>query len=261
MVKAGSSLVVEGGPLLLREWMGQVAELRQRFNIRVIWVTSGAIASARQRVQHSWHKLDEKQALSSIGQPMVMDLYNLALQAQGLLGAQVLLTYDDMADRRRKQNLRNTLSRLLEWQIVPVLNENDTVATEEIQFGDNDSLSARVAALMGAKRLVILTNVDGLFDQNPRHFPQARLIHQLTQVTPEILKKVGAGGSSEFGTGGMFSKLKAAQFATRRGVDTWLVRGDQVHTLCRVAQDEKLGTRVKAKRAASKKAKPNKSKS
>lgn len=143
VIKAGSKMVCEGGPLLLRAWMQQVAELRKKHNIEVIWVTSGAIAWAVDRTNFKAKKrsLPEKQALSAIGQPLIMDQYNLALQASDILGAQVLLTAGDMRDRTRRRNLQNTLNELLDWRVLPILNENDAVSTEEIQFGDNDSLA------------------------------------------------------------------------------------------------------------------------
>src|SRR5690349_2082249 len=171
VIKAGSNMVCAGGPILLRAWMSQIAILRKQHKIEVIWVTSGAIASAVDRTaadernrkqKQKKRSLPEKQALSAIGQPIVMDLYNLSLQAVGLLGAQILLTADDLANKKRRENFQNTLEQLLKWQVTPILNENDAVATEEIKFGDNDSLSAKVAATAGAERLIILTDVDGL---------------------------------------------------------------------------------------------------
>lgn len=248
VVKAGSNMVCSGGPLLVRAWMQQLAELRRRHRVEVIWVTSGAIASAVDRAQGLKLKrkraLSEKQALSAIGQPLVMDQYNLAIQTSGMLGAQVLLTYDDLSNRKRRRNFANTIEQLLRWRVVPVLNENDAVATEEIKFGDNDSLSAKVARVMGAEKLVILTDVDGLYDSDPRANPGARLIHGLSGVSPGLLRRVGAHGGSSRGTGGMYSKLKAAREACQKGIETWLVKGDQSRVLVRVAENEIVGTRI-----------------
>lgn len=243
-------MVCSGGPVLIRAWMQQLQTLRKKHQIEVIWVTSGAIASARERTDFDGKakSLAEKQALSALGQPMVMDLYNLSLQSVGLLGAQVLLTYDDFADRKRKSNLKNTLEKLLEWGVVPVLNENDAIATEEIKFGDNDNLSAKVASHLRADRLVILTDVDGFFDSDPRKNKKARLVPELNGVSASVLKQSGLKGSSQQGTGGMYSKLLAAQTATRSGVETILVRGDQSSVLLRLAEGESLGTFVKARR-------------
>jgi glutamate 5-kinase len=251
VVKAGSNMVLSGGPLLLRAWMQQVAQLRREHNIEVIWVTSGAIASAADRVPSARKKsrtLSEKQALSAIGQPMVMDLYNLALNATGLLGAQILLTYDDIADDLRRRNFQNTVEQLLAWDVTPVLNENDAVATEEIKFGDNDSLSARVAWVTRAERLLILTDVAGLYDSDPRKNPNASRVSHLKRVTQELLDSTDKGSGSSRGTGGMYSKLSAAQLAAEHGVETWLVQGDVPSVLLQVANNGDVGTRIDAMR-------------
>lgn len=239
-------MVCSGGPILVRSWMQQLVTLRKKYGIEVVWVTSGAIASARERTDFNKKNrtLSEKQALSAIGQPMVMDLYNIALQSVGLLGSQVLLTYDDLSNSSRKKNLGNTLEKLLEWKVVPILNENDAVATDEIKFGDNDSLSAKVAVHLKADRLLILTDVDGFFDSDPRKNKDARLIETMQGVSAKDLKTSGLKAASQVGSGGMFSKLLAAQTATRKGIETWLVRGDLPGVLTRVAANESLGTRI-----------------
>jgi glutamate 5-kinase len=246
VVKAGSQMVCGGGPLLLRAWMSQVALLRRRHGVEVIWVTSGAIASAVERTDFTKpnRELSEKQALSAIGQPIVMDLYNLALAATGLLGAQILLTYDDLANPERRRNFQNTLEKLLEWGVTPVLNENDAVATQEIKFGDNDSLSAKVARVSGAERLLILTDVAGLYDSDPKKNPGARRIERLEGVPARYLKAVDRGAGSSRGTGGMYSKLSAAREAAGHGIQTWLVQGDLPGVLLEVARDHAVGTRI-----------------
>jgi glutamate 5-kinase len=250
VVKAGSQLVCEGGPILVRAWMSQVAELRKKHGVEVIWVTSGAIASAVERtgarkgVRRRARSLPEKQALSAIGQPLVMDLYNLALQSQGLLGAQILLTYDDLAAATRRRNFQNTVEQLLKWNVTPILNENDAVATEEIRFGDNDSLSARVARVMGADRLVILTDVDGLYDSDPRENARARLLTEIPAISTALLKKVARARGSAHGTGGMLSKLQAAREAARASIPTRLARGDALSVLTRIARGERVGTQI-----------------
>lgn len=244
VIKVGSAIFVEGGPILVRAWMQQVAFLKRKYNIHVIWVTSGAIASARARTHKRWKTLPEKQALSAIGQPMLMDCYNLALQALGLKGAQVLVTYDDMAHRLHRRNLKNTLSTLLKWQVIPIINENDAVATEEIQFGDNDLLSAKVASLMGAERLVIFTHVDGLYDRNPKTHKNAKLISHLPKVTKAALGRVDREAVSDLGRGGMFSKVRAAHHAQIHGIPTWILRGDVMDGLIKIARGEPLGTCV-----------------
>jgi glutamate 5-kinase len=255
VIKAGSNMICSGGPLLIRDWMMQVSKLRSEHQVEVIWVSSGAIATAADRTSFKKPKrtLSEKQALSAIGQPMVMDLYNIALQAQGHMGAQVLLTYDDLNNQERTTNFKNTLEQLLEWHVTPILNENDAVATQEIKFGDNDSLSARVAKTMNADRLIILTDVLGLYDHDPRKDvpgkPKARLIPEMDGVKPLQLKKFTQGVSESAGTsrgtGGMFSKLTAAKLASDAGIETWLVKGDIAHVLLQVAENESVGTRIR----------------
>ena len=244
VIKIGSAIFVDGGPILLKSLMQQVAELKQKYQVDIIWVTSGAIASARSRTHKHWKKLPEKQALSAIGQPMLMDSYNLALNATGLMGAQVLLTYDDMARPKHRQNLKNTLATLLQWKVVPILNENDAVATDEIQFGDNDLLSAKVACLMGADRLIILTNVDGLYDSPPNKNPKAKLISELPKVTKALLAAMDTSAVSSVGRGGMYSKLRAAAQAQSKSIPTWILRGDLPHNLLKIAAQEKIGTYV-----------------
>jgi glutamate 5-kinase len=246
VIKAGSKMVCEGGPLLMRSWMQQVSELRKKHHIEVIWVTSGAIAWAVQRTNFKTAKrtLPQKQALSAIGQPLVMDQYNLALQATNLLGSQVLLTAGDMKDRVRRKNLQNTLNELLHMKVIPILNENDAVATEEIKFGDNDSLASQVAAMMKAERLVLLTDVDGLFDGDPKTNPKASLIQYRRRLTSAELQMAPKKSKSEQGTGGMHSKLLAADRANRDGIITHLVRGDWPRNLLEIAAGRTIGTQI-----------------
>ena len=244
VVKVGSAIFIEGGPLLIRAWMRQIAQLKKEHDIDVVWVTSGAIASAKSRISKSWERLPQKQALSAIGQPILMDSYNLALQSMGLIGAQVLLTYDDIARKEHRHNLRNTICQLIEWKIVPILNENDAVATEEIQFGDNDLLSAKVAGLLGAENLVIMTNVDGLYDRNPEKHRDAKAIPHLPRVTKTLLDSMDKNAVSKVGRGGMYSKIRAAAYAQKQDVPTWIVRGDMPDNLLKIARGEWIGTRV-----------------
>jgi glutamate 5-kinase len=249
VVKVGSNLICSGGPLLVRALMQQVSQLRRLKGTEIIWVTSGAIASAVERLGYEQKEktLADKQALSAIGQPLLMDLYNLSLQAHGLMGAQVLITYDDLVDEKRKQNLINTLKKLLDWQVVPILNENDAVATEEIKFGDNDSLSARVAKLVEADHLVILTDVEGLYTQDPAEDPKAQRIYHLKNFPLAMVEQMSRGAGSSRGTGGMYSKMMAARDACEVGIETWLVRGDVPGILLKVAAQESVGTRIEAK--------------
>jgi glutamate 5-kinase len=246
VVKAGSQMVCQGGLLLMRAWMQQLEQLHSKYNIEVIWVTSGAIAWAAEKKHFRGRKktLPQKQALSAIGQPLVMDQYNLALQSNGLMGAQVLLTASDMQDRTRRRNLQNTLNQLLSWGVIPILNENDAVATEEIQFGDNDSLSAQIAIMMGAEHLVLLTDVDGLYDKNPKKYKSAKRIDYLPSIRAKDIQLANPQDVSGRGTGGMYSKLLAAKKASKNKIITHLVRGDLPNQLVDIANGKLVGTQV-----------------
>jgi glutamate 5-kinase len=201
--------------------------------------------------------LAEKQALSAIGQPLVLDLYTLGLRSQGLGAAQVLLTYEDLADATRRANFQNTIEQLLTWRVTPVLNENDAVATQEIRFGDNDSLSARVGRALGADRLVVLTDVEGLYDSDPRKNPEARLVTEVPRVTASVMKQLAGDAKkssrtkagAERGTGGMLSKMMAAKLASDNGIQVHLVKGDEANVLLEIAAGNRVGTLVQARRA------------
>lgn len=242
VIKVGSQLIVDGGPLLIRSWMQDVATLLGSYQIDIIWVSSGAIASAKKRVKKSWKTLPEKQALSAIGQPMLLEQYSIALAEQGLMASQVLLSYRDFKFASSKLNLKNTLKTLLNWQVIPILNENDAVATDEIQFGDNDFLSALVACEMKADRLVILTNVEGLYSANPNEDQNAYLIESIDKITSKHLNLVKFSSKSDAGRGGMSSKLKAAKYAQKYGVPTQIVKGDTAQILVQMAKGNKRGT-------------------
>ena len=230
----------------MRTWMQQISTLRKRHHIEVIWVTSGAIAWAAERrnFKNSKKTLPQKQALSAIGQPLVMDQYILALQTLGLLGAQVLLTAGDMKDRVRRRNLQNTLNELLQWQAIPILNENDAVSTDEIRFGDNDSLASQVAVMMKAEKLILLTDVDGLYDKDPKKNRDAHLISYCKSIGEKERRMANKKNKSTVGTGGMFSKMTAADRALKNGIVTHLVRGDLPNNLIDIAQNIPIGTQI-----------------
>ena len=243
IIKAGSQMVIEGGPRLISDWMRQACLLNSKFGVDVIWVTSGAIATARiaassnrkiKKYPRGKTPLAEKQALSALGQPMVMEVYKSALAKQNRLCSQVLLTSDDLAHKSRRTNLTRTLATLLSWDVMPILNENDAVSTEEIQFGDNDKLSALVARAMGAKRLLLLTDVDGLFDSDPKKNPGAQKIQSLSRVSSTLIKTL-SGTSTGVGTGGMLSKILAARLANKASITTHLVRGSLPDAILKIA--------------------------
>jgi glutamate 5-kinase len=246
VVKAGSKMVVEGGPLLLRAWMEQVAELRRKYQIEVIWVTSGAIGFAAQRTDYKTpnRTLPQKQALSAIGQPLIMNQYSLAMQTTNSLGSQVLLTAGDMKDVTRKTNLKNTLNELLKWKVIPILNENDAVATDEIQFGDNDNLASKVAIMMKAEKLVLLTDVDGLYDKDPNAHSNAQIINYRQKLSAVDFRMAPKTSKSSMGTGGMFSKLSAAKLASLAGITCHLVKGDLPGGLIKIAEGQNIGTQI-----------------
>ncbi len=254
VIKAGSKMVCEGGEPLLQKWMRQVAHLREKQNIEVIWVTSGAIAWAAQQARFSSisnsRTLPQKQALSSIGQPLVMAQYNLALNSMNSCGSQVLLTAGDMQNKVRRKNLQNTLNELLRWKVLPILNENDAVATEEIRFGDNDALASQVAIMMGATSLVLMTDVDGLFSEDPKANVNAELIRYCKNIGPAQLRFAPEKAKSAQGTGGMYSKLLAAKLASRAKIVTHLVRGDLPNNLIDIALGRSVGTQIGGKYGA-----------
>jgi glutamate 5-kinase len=171
-----------------------------------------------------------------------MHLYEEIFRKKQVAVAQVLLTESDMNDRRRYLNARTTLLRLLDLKVIPIINENDTVAVDELKIGDNDTLSARVASKVDADLLVILTDVDGLFDRDPRKSKQAKLIPLVEKVTSELAESA-AGAGSILGTGGMVTKLAAARIATASGVTMYIVNGNQPNILLRVTKNESVGTR------------------
>jgi glutamate 5-kinase len=209
----------------------------------VLLVSSGAVATGKGDLGIVGRPttIPLKQAAAAIGQSRLMRFYKEAFRAHGRGVAQILLTRDDLANRRRFLNARNTLMTLLEYGVTPIINENDTVVVDEIRFGDNDNLSALVTNLAEADLLVILSDVDGLFDSNPKHNPAARLIPLVERITPEIEQMAGGVGS-EVGTGGMATKVEAAKRATLYGVGTVIVNGRLPGILPRLMAGEEFGT-------------------
>lgn len=230
VLKIGSSLLVDGEGKARRAWLdtvaGEIAALR-RGGQTVVVVSSGAIALGASRLgldKGGRGSLADAQAAASVGQIALASLWSDKLAAQGLTAAQLLLTLDDLEDRRRYLNASSTLARLLESGAVPVVNENDSVATEEIRFGDNDRLAARVAQAARADAVMLLSDVDGLYDRNPRE-PGARLV-PLVEGIDDVVRAMADGGSaSGLGSGGMTSKLQAAEIAGRAGIALAIVNG------------------------------------
>ncbi len=221
-----------------------VNQLRQR-GYEVILVTSAAVAAGKADLgivgNTQTIPLPLKQAAAAIGQSRLMRAYKDALRQYDLKAAQILLTRDDLANRRRYLNARNTLMTLLEYGVVPIINENDTVVIDELRFGDNDNLSAMTTNLVEAQLLVILSDVDGLYDCDPRHNPDARLISEVERLTPEIEAMAGEEGTA-LGIGGMTTKLKAAKRATLYGAGTAIINGLTPHNLLYLFDGHELGT-------------------
>ncbi|NLN06778.1 MAG: glutamate 5-kinase, partial [Firmicutes bacterium] len=222
VVKVGSrTLTHRTGKIKIRMMEKIVRELADLANQgrRVILVSSGAGAAGMGRLGLAGkpETMPEKQAVAAVGQGLLIQMYEKLFAEYGLVAAQVLLTRDDFSHRKRYLNSRNTLQALLHLGVVPVINENDTVSVEEIEFGDNDTLSALVASIVDADLLVILTDIDGLYSANPKKDPGARLIHTVKQLTPEI--RSYAGQTTEaLATGGMITKLLAAEIAVNSGI-------------------------------------------
>lgn len=230
VIKVGSALLVESDSGRLdRDWLetlaDDVASLAARGQ-QILIVSSGAIALGRNRLNLTGAPagLAEKQAAAAAGQIRLAQAYQEALEARNLVTAQVLLTLDDTEQRRRYLNARDTLNTLLSLGAIPVINENDTVATDEIRYGDNDRLAARVAQMANADCLVLLSDVDGLFESDPAQNPDARLIPEVEAVTPEIEAIAGAA-PTPFGTGGMKSKVAAAKIALAAGCHVVITNG------------------------------------
>ena len=250
IVKVGSSLVTNSGQGLdhtaLTRWVIQIAELRKRGR-EVILVSSGAIAEGMQRL--GWKKrpsaVHELQAAAAVGQMGLIEAYESRFRQHGLLTSQVLLTHEDLADRKRYINARTTLRTLLELGVVPIINENDTVATDEIRFGDNDTLGALVTNLVEADVLIILTDQSGLYSADPRKTPEATLIRDAVAGSPE-LEQMAGGAGSDIGLGGMLTKVIAAKRAARSGAHTVIASGHEENVLVRLVDGEHVGTLLRA---------------
>ncbi len=250
VIKIGSALLTNNGLGLnqtgIHHWAEQMSALRQQ-GIELVLVSSGAVAEGMSRL--GWkkrpHALHELQAAAAMGQMGLIQAYESVFQQHDYHTAQVLLTHDDLSNRQRYLNARSTLRTLLGLGVIPVVNENDTVVFEEIQFGDNDTLAALVANLIEADHLIILTDQDGLYEQDPRQHPDAKLITETTANNTSLDAMV-AGSAGVLGRGGMLTKLRAARLAARSGCSTVIAHGRETDILLRLAQGEALGTYLTA---------------
>ena len=246
VVKIGSALLTNDGQGLDAEaiagWVKQMAELRLR-GIELVLVSSGAVAAGMRRLGWSARptEIHQLQAAAAVGQMSLIHTYEVEFQRYGLLTAQVLLDHDDLSSRQRYLNARSTLKTLISHNVVPVINENDTVTTEEIRFGDNDTLGALVANLLEADLLVILTDQKGMYDSDPRSNPNAQLLSEIA-ADDSRLEQMAGGTGGALGRGGMITKVRAARVAARSGADTVIVGGRIDNALLRIATGENLGT-------------------
>ncbi|HQV41745.1 MAG: glutamate 5-kinase [Moraxellaceae bacterium] len=245
VVKIGSALLTADGQGLDQEamkgWVQQMVEL-QRAGVDLVLVSSGAVAEGmvRMGLKSRPDSVHELQACAAIGQMGLVQAYEWYFREHGVKTAQVLLTHDDLSDRQRYLNASSTLRTLIEWKVVPVINENDTVATDEIRFGDNDTLGALVANLVDADALIILTDQEGMFDRDPRHDPNAVLLPEVQAMDERLLAMAGGGGA--LGRGGMLTKVRAARLASRSGCATVIASGRGDNILVRLRAGEVLGT-------------------
>jgi glutamate 5-kinase len=249
VIKIGSSLLTNNGRGLdhaaIHDWVEQMTALRRK-GCEVVLVSSGAVAEGMNRL--GWSKrpreLVSLQAAAAVGQMGLVQAYESNFKQHALHTAQVLLTHDDLTNRTRYLNARSTLRKLLDMGVIPVVNENDTVACDELRFGDNDTLAALVANLVEANLLVILTDQAGVFDDDPRLNPGARLIADADAGSGGLRDAASSASSSGLGSGGMATKVRAAELAARSGTYTWIVSGREKRVLEQVAGGAALGTLV-----------------
>lgn len=260
VVKIGSALLVDSDGRVRRDWLqGVVADIaaRHRAGQRIAVVSSGAIALGARRLalpKGGRASLEDAQAAAATGQIALSHCWAELLHAEGLTAAQILVTLDDLEDRRRYLNAASTLHRLLGLGVVPVINENDSVATAEIRFGDNDRLAARIGQAADAGGVILLSDIDGLYTANPHRDPTARLVPEVARIDARIRAMADADSASGMGSGGMTSKLEAARIAQRSGAHLAIITGKRDHPLAAFEADnrgtvflgEKIGTARKA---------------
>lgn len=251
VVKVGTStLTYDTGKINIRRMskLAQVLSDLKNAGIEIVLVTSGAIGVGVGKLGLKERPQDTpgRQAAATVGQCELMFLYDKFFGEYGNITGQLLVTRDDFENEERHRNLHNSFMKLFEYGALPIVNENDSVAVEEIVYGDNDSLSAHVAEIVDADTLIILTDIDGLFSANPREDENAVLIHNVDEITDEILALAGGSGTSR-GTGGMITKLHAAQIATAAGINTVVMNGSDPEDIYKLIDGRQTGTLFKAK--------------
>ena len=246
IVKIGSSLLTNNGRGLDRTaiygWAKQIAQLHNKKGVEVLLVSSGSVAEGvvRMNLEERPKKLAALQACASIGQMGLIETWWSALIQHGIQSSQLLLTHDDLSNRSRYLNTASALNQLLEWNVLPVINENDTITIDEIKFGDNDTLGAMVAAMVHADLYIILTDQDGVFTDNPRNNPNAKMIRQERAMADYLFDIAGDGG--KLGRGGMLTKIRAGRLAAMGGCPTVIVSGAIDDVITRVVSGEAVGT-------------------
>ncbi len=248
VVKIGSAMITDDGKGVhqprINHWCSQIVEMQKR-GIDVVLVSSGAVAEGMKRLglEARPRLLSEVQAAASIGQSSLVDAWKRGFQQYEVNVGQILLTHEDAADRKRYLNIKATIETLLSFGAVPVINENDTTSYDEICFGDNDTLGALVANLIDADHYVILTDQLGVFDSDPRHNPDAKLIHEADAFDDRLLGVASSEGGA-LGKGGMYTKVKAAQVAAKSGTITHIAKGDRENVLLELSSGEQVGTKL-----------------
>ena len=246
VIKVGTStLTYDTGKLNLKrlDILSRVITDLKNMGKKVVLVSSGAIGVGMSKLgmEKRPQSVKEKQAIAAVGQCELMSIYDRLFAEYGSIVAQILLTKDVLTDPERHQNIINTFSMLLDKGIIPIVNENDSISIDEIKFGDNDTLSAIVATIVDADTLVILSDIDGLYDKNPREYSDAKIIHKVTEVNEEI-ENMASGAGTDRGTGGMITKITAAKMANKAGCDVLIANGDDPHIIYDILDGEIIGT-------------------
>lgn len=251
VVKVGSSSLTDDIGQLhlpkLEHLVEQLCHIQQAGLWQIVLVSSGAVAAGVSQLgwQAASITMPEKQAAAAVGQGILIDMYAQLFRRKNVMVGQILLTRSDIEDRHRFVHIRNTITTLLKHDIIPIVNENDTVAVEEIRFGDNDTLASLVAMVVEADTVVLLTDIDGLYTGNPRQDPSAQRIPDVWQITPDVERMAGDAGSA-VGTGGMRTKIGAAKMAVESGIDLIIAASGEENVLLRIGQGESIGTHFHA---------------
>lgn len=251
VVKIGSSSITHDNGIINLQKIDELAwELSNLKNhgINVILVSSGAIAAGAKKLNLVSRPRDTvgKQAASAVGQVALMNTYNRAFHEFGYEAAQILLTKQIETDLMMRENSKNTFEKLLEMNVIPVVNENDTISTFEIEFGDNDTLSAVVSRIVNADLLILLSDINGLYDDDPRENPDAKLICEVVEINEE-LEKMAKDSNSSVGTGGMATKINAARMCMEKGIDVVIANSEELKNIRKIVEGEEIGTIFKAR--------------